>query len=77
MSDALAPADEAAMATAIADAHSNAQPLLVQGNASKQGMLRPVQAARTISARALAGIGLYAPAELILTAGAGTPVKKL
>jgi glycolate oxidase FAD binding subunit len=74
VTDLLEPAGEPELADMIRAAHSNAQPLLVQGNGSKQGMLRPVQAARTLSARRMAGIGLYAPAELILSAGAGTPV---
>jgi glycolate oxidase FAD binding subunit len=74
MSELLAPADEAAMREAIAAAHAAGAPLLVQGNASKAAMLRPVQAARTLSARGLSGISLYAPSELVLTAGAGTKV---
>jgi glycolate oxidase FAD binding subunit len=74
MSELLAPADEAAMREAIAAAHAAGAPLLVQGNASKAAMLRPVQAARTVSARGLSGISLYAPSELVLTAGAGTPM---
>jgi glycolate oxidase FAD binding subunit len=77
MSDVVTPADEAAMASLIATAHDQAEPLLIQGNASKQAMLRPVQAARTVSARAISGISLYSPSELILTAGAGTPIAEI
>lgn len=74
MSDARAPSDEAAIAAAIADAVTAAEPVLVCGNATKTGMLRPVQAARSVSTRGHAGITLYAPKELVITARAGTPV---
>ncbi len=47
-------------------------PLLVQGNGTKSGMLRPVQAAETLSTAGLSGITLYAPKELVMSAQAGT-----
>ncbi len=40
-------------------------------------MLRPVQAARTLSAAGLSGINLYAPKELIISAWAGTPLPEI
>ena len=67
----LLPADEAALIAAIAGATA---PLAIAGNATKTAMLRPVQAARTLSVAALAGITLYSPKELVLRAGAGTPL---
>ena len=48
------------------------EPLLVCGNGTKLGMLRPVQAARSLSARNLTGITLHAPKELVISARAGT-----
>jgi glycolate oxidase FAD binding subunit len=54
-----------------------AGPLLVQGNGTKAGMLRPVQAAETLSTAAMTGITLYAPNELVLSARAGTPLKEI
>lgn len=75
MSDA--PADEAGVVTAIRDATQAGEPLLIQGRGSKLGMLRPVQAARSLSTRNLTGITLYAPKELIISARAGTTVAEL
>ena len=67
-------AGEASVAAAVADAATAAQPLLVCGNGTKLGMLRPVQAAGSLSTRHHAGITLYAPKELIISARAGTPL---
>jgi glycolate oxidase FAD binding subunit len=72
-----APPQESAIAAAVADAARAAEPVLVCGNATKLGMLRPVQAARSISTRDHTGITLYAPKELVITARAGTPVADL
>ena len=71
------PDAESAIAATVAQAAAAKEPLLVQGNATKAGMLRPVQAARSISAATLSGISLYAPKELILSAGAGTPLPEI
>jgi glycolate oxidase FAD binding subunit len=67
-------ATETAIAAAVADAARAAEPLLVWGNGTKQGMLRPVQAARSLSTREHTGITFYAPKELVLSARAGTPL---
>lgn len=74
MSELIASAPEAALVSAVAEAAASREPVWVQGNGTKSGMLRPVQAARSLSAEACAGISLYAPKELIITAGAGTPL---
>ena len=65
---------EEAIAASVAQAAAANEPLLVQGNGSKLGMLRPVQAARALSLRDHAGITLYSPKELIISAKAGTPL---
>lgn len=77
MSATLAPPDEAGIAAAVAAAHAARQPLAIEGHGSKRGLLRPVQAARTLSLRNLSGITLYRPAELVLAARAGTPVAEI
>jgi len=72
----LSPA-EATLAATIANAARNDEPLAIWGNATKEKMLRPVQAARMVSTRELNGITLYAPKELVLSAGAGTPLVEI
>lgn len=72
-----APQDEAGVAAEIAAAHDAGEPVWVCGNESKAGLLRPVQAARTVSTRNLTGLTLYSPSELILSARAGTPVAEI
>lgn len=77
MSDALAPSDEAGIVEAIRAAHDAGEPLAVAGRGSKAGLLRPVQAARGLSAANLTGITLYSPSELIISARAGTTLAEL
>ncbi|HVC59670.1 MAG TPA: glycolate oxidase subunit GlcE [Acetobacteraceae bacterium] len=72
-----ADAGESAIAAAVADAASTGEPLLVCGNGTKLGMLRPVQAARSLSTRDHAGITLYSPKELVISARAGTPLPQI
>ena len=67
-----APAEEAGFAAAIASAAAAGEPILVRGNGSKMGMLRPVQAARVLSTANHFGVTLYSPQELIISARAGT-----
>ena len=65
------------IAAAVASAVAAREPVHVQGNGTKAGLLRPVQAARTISTAGLSGITLYAPKELIISARAGTPMPEI
>ena len=70
----LEPADEPSLAGMVRHAHASGEPLMVQGGGTKLGMLRPVQAARTLTTRGLTGFSLYAPKELVMSAAAGTTV---
>jgi glycolate oxidase FAD binding subunit len=72
-----APADEAGIQDIVASAYAARTPILVQGAGTKAGMLRPVQAAHTLSTTACAGITLYSPKELIVSARAGTTMAAL
>jgi glycolate oxidase FAD binding subunit len=73
----IAPETEEAVAAAVAAAAAAGEPLAVEGRGSKRGLLRPVQAARTLSLSRLSGITLYRPQELILAARAGTPLPEI
>lgn len=77
MSDALAPAEEAEIAAAVAEAAAQGEPLAITGNATKAPMLRPVQAARSLSTRSHVGITLYSPTELVIAARAGTKLSEI
>lgn len=77
MSDLIAPADEAGVVAAIQSAIAAREPLSIEGNGSKRGLLRPVQAARGLTTRGLTGITLYKPTELVLSARAGTPMPEI
>lgn len=75
--DVVAPASEEEVAQAVAVAAAAGEPLAIEGNGTKRALLRPVQAARTLSLRNLSGITLYRPQELILSAWAGTPLPEI
>jgi glycolate oxidase FAD binding subunit len=68
---------EAGLAAQVTEAAARNEPLLVQGNGTKAGMLRPVQSARSMSTAALSGITFYAPKELVLSAHAGTALPEI
>jgi glycolate oxidase FAD binding subunit len=72
-----APETEDAVAEIVRQAHAARSPLAIEGMGSKRGMLRPVQAAETLSTRNLTGITLNSPGELVLSARAGTPVAEI
>ncbi len=77
MTTPLAPPDEAGVAEAIRAAAAAREPLAIEGNGTKRALLRPVQAARLLSTRALTGITLYRPTELVISARAGTPLAEI
>lgn len=58
-------------------AAANATPLRVVGRDSKAGLGRPVPAAHVLSLAGFSGVSGYEPSELILTAGAGTPLTEI
>jgi glycolate oxidase FAD binding subunit len=72
-----APASEPTLAAVIASAAAAREPLLVRGNGTKDAMLRPVQAAHSVSLANHRGIVFYSPNELVIRACAGTPMPEL
>ncbi|TDH38465.1 glycolate oxidase subunit GlcE [Pseudohoeflea suaedae] len=71
----LTPASEEEIAAVVADAASTATPLEILGGGTRRGMGRPVQAATTLDLSRHAGITAYNPAELVMSAKAGTPLR--
>lgn len=77
MTEVLKPADSAQLAEAVAWAAAEGVPLEICGAGSKRGLGRPVEAAYTLDVGGLAGVSLYEPDELVMSAGAGTPLKEI
>ncbi|MCY3980432.1 MAG: FAD-binding protein, partial [Alphaproteobacteria bacterium] len=73
----LTPRDETDLEEIIATAAAESVPLAVEGEGSKRDFGHTVQAERRLSMTALRGVSLYEPAELVLTAGAGTPLREI
>jgi glycolate oxidase FAD binding subunit len=71
------PADIDELREAVAEALAAEEPLEIVGGGSKRALGRPMQAAHTLDLARLAGIRDYAPSELVLTAGAGTPLAEI
>ncbi len=75
--DVLTPRDEADLEEAIAAAVADEAALAVEGEGSKRGFGHTVKARRRLTTAALRGVSLYEPAELVLTAGASTPLREI
>src|SRR3981189_940030 len=71
------PADLSELRDAVAEALAAEEPLELAGGGSKRGLGRPGQAAHTLDLARLSGIRDYAPNELVLTAGAATPLAEI
>ncbi len=62
---------------AVAGALAAEEPLELLGGGTKRGLGRPLQTAHTLDLSRLSGIRDYAPSELVLTAGAATPLAEI
>jgi glycolate oxidase FAD binding subunit len=71
------PVDEREFARVLAEATASKTPLEVMGAGSKQRIGRPTQTAANVSTRAMRGITLYEPNEMVMSARAGTPLKQI
>ena len=72
MVEVLRPKDADQVRELVAWAAAEEEPLELQGGGSKVGLGRPMQAAYIVDLSGLAGVSLYEPEELVLSAGAGT-----
>jgi len=71
------PATAAETLSAVQWALAEEAPLEIIGHGSKRGIGRPVQAEHTLDLSKLTSVTLYEPAELVLSAKAGTPLAEI
>jgi glycolate oxidase FAD binding subunit len=70
----LEPATETEVCDIIRAARASRQSFSIEGGGTRSGYGRPVTADAVLSTRRLSGITLYEPAELVVSARAGTPL---
>ena len=71
------PSNEDAVRDIVLDAVANEAPLALRGEGTRTGLGRPNAPAQILSTSALSGVTLYEPAELVLSARAGTPLREI
>ena len=71
------PVDEREFSRVLAEAAATSTPLEVVGAGSKQRIGRPMQTAANVSTKAMRGITLYEPTEMVMSARAGTPLSQI
>ncbi|MFY9626291.1 MAG: FAD-binding protein [Rhodoplanes sp.] len=77
MTDTIKPRDAKEVEAAIAWALGDGKSLEIVGHRSKRALGRPSQTDATLDLSALAGVTLYEPEELVLSAKAGTPIAEI
>ena len=77
MTDILKPRDEKDVVEALAWALAEEKTLEVVGHGSKRAIGRAAQTDLTLDVSGIAGVTLYEPEELILSAKAGTPIAEI
>lgn len=77
MPSMLTPSTEIEAADLIRDHASRKTPLHIRGGGSRAGFGNSIAAGTTLSSAALTGIVEYNPAEMVITARAGTPVAEI
>lgn len=71
------PVDEREFSQILSEARQQGTPLDLKGAGSKQNIGRPISTAMSLSTKALRGITLYEPNEMVMAARAGTPLAQL
>ena len=71
------PVDEREFSRVLTEAAATKTPLEIGGAGSKQRIGRPTQTAAHVSAKAMRGITLYEPSEMVMSARAGTPLSQI
>lgn len=75
--ETLRPEDREQLVEAVSWANSDLKPLEVLGRGTKRGLGRPLQTAHRLDLSAFTGIALYEAEELVLSAGAATPIAEI
>jgi len=73
----LAPQSEQEACEIVKQARLDRWTLSIEGGGTRSGLGRPVQADAVLSTRRMSGITLYEPAELVMSARAGTPLAEV
>ncbi|MEO1200980.1 MAG: glycolate oxidase subunit GlcE [Pseudomonadota bacterium] len=73
----LAPASTDELIGIVAESRAGATPLEIVGSQAKPDLGRVMQTAQTVSLRAVTGITLYEPSEMVIGARAGTPLDEV
>ena len=73
----LTPTTESEAADIIRAHAESRTPIHIRGGGTRAGFGNAVNAAETLSSTALTGITAYNPAEMVMTARAGTPVAEI
>jgi glycolate oxidase FAD binding subunit len=71
------PQTRAEVAAFVAEAAESRTPLSIEGNGSKRGLGRPVEAVNCLDLSRISGISFYEPGDLVLCAQAGTPIDEI
>ncbi len=71
------PRTESDVAEVVRNARMAKTPLAIEGGGTRAGLGRPVEALVTLTTSQLSGITLYEPAEMVISARAGTPVSEI
>src|SRR5579871_682234 len=71
------PQSESELVEIVRHAAAEEEPLELIGGGTKRALGRPMQAPHTLELGAFSGVTLYEPSELVLTAGAATPLVEI
>lgn len=71
------PVDEREFSRVLAEATATRTPIALTGAGSKDKIGRPINAAATVSTRAMRGVTLYEPSEMVMSARAATPLAQV
>jgi glycolate oxidase FAD binding subunit len=75
--ETLTPSSEAEAAQIVLEARASGRKLDIVGGGTRAGLGRPPRADTAISTEKMSGVAFYEPAEMVISAQAGTPVSQI